>query len=250
MILDSVNKSLQAKTLSAPASNLPFYLTYTDSGANPAQPILTNLGGVNETIAALLSAPELNSVTEKAFIKEILYLTVSNTTLQNQTVVFYIADAASLYQVFRCLLLPGWSVEYNKGKGWDLRDQNGTNVTEIIIEEAPQILAQKALAATTDENLYVVPAGTKSVIKSIFISNRTNASISIRLSFAINGEALADKQYIYYDLPITANDTFLVEPQDGIEMGADDIIRSRASASGISITLNGVEKLIESGDES
>ena len=83
-------------------------------------------------------------------------------------------------------------------------------------------LFQRAPAAATLTDAYTLAAGTSAVVSSLTACNRGASSDTIRISVAVAGEADAAKQYIYYDLPVIAKDTF---KSIAITLGATDVVR-------------------------
>ena len=100
-----------------------------------------------------------------------------------------------------------------------------------------QVLAQQNPAAAALTDFYVVPAGKVAVISFCSICNQ-GGKTSFRLSIAVSGAADNAKQYIYYDLPINANDTFIA--LSGLTLNATDVIRIYAGSANISLNLFGV----------
>jgi hypothetical protein len=99
-------------------------------------------------------------------------------------------------------------------------------------------LGQSAPAATTSTDLYTVPAATKCVVSSIVICNR-GAAGTFRVSVAVAGAVLATKQYIYFDVSIAANETFIATI--GLGLDSTDVIRVYASSGDMSFSAFGVE---------
>ena len=105
-----------------------------------------------------------------------------------------------------------------------------------------KVLAQSAPSPTVLTNLYTVPAATSTATSSITICNQNSGSgtqIAFRVSIAIGGAADTPKQYIYYDIPLIANDTFIATI--GLTLGTGDIIRVQTDTANVSFTLFGVE---------
>lgn len=100
------------------------------------------------------------------------------------------------------------------------------------------VLAQNNPAAATSTDIYTVAAGKKAVVASIIVCNMGVAG-SFRISVAVAGLALAPKQYLYYDLPIDANDTFIATI--GLTLGPADVVRVYASHVNMAFNLSGVE---------
>jgi len=105
--------------------------------------------------------------------------------------------------------------------------------------ETLKILAQLSPAATTLTTLYTVPAATSAVISSLVICNQNVTTINFRISLAIAGAANNVKQYIYYDLPLLANDTFIATI--GISLATTDLIRVYSDTTNVSFSVTGVE---------
>ena len=103
-----------------------------------------------------------------------------------------------------------------------------------------KILGQQAPSATTTVDLYTVPAATQAVVSSIIVCNRSSsATATFRISASFTGAATANKDYIYYDLIIGQNDTFIATI--GLTLGATDKIRIYASTANLSFTAVGSE---------
>lgn len=106
--------------------------------------------------------------------------------------------------------------------------------------ETIKVLGQSAPAATTEIDLYTVPAATEAVISSIVATNRAVAAGQIRISIRVGGGVTANKDYLYYDLPVSGKDTFVATI--GITLAATDVVRVYASSANFSFNLFGVEK--------
>ena len=102
-----------------------------------------------------------------------------------------------------------------------------------------RVLGQESPPATTETPLYTVPSATSAIGSSIIIANRSTSVATFRVSIAVNGAATTNKDYIYYDLPIGANDTFIATI--GITLGDTDEVRVYASNTNLSFSLYGSE---------
>ena len=103
-----------------------------------------------------------------------------------------------------------------------------------------KVLGQQAPGATTATDLYTVPGATQAVVSSIIVCNRSSsATATFRISASVAGLATAPKEYIYYDLIIGQNDTFIATI--GLTLGATDKIRIYASTANLSFTAVGSE---------
>jgi hypothetical protein len=101
------------------------------------------------------------------------------------------------------------------------------------------VLGQSSPSATTETALYTVPASTSAIGSSIIIANRGTSVATFRVSIAVGGAATTNKDYIYYDLPIGANDTFIATI--GITLATTDEVRVYASNTNLSFSLYGSE---------
>jgi hypothetical protein len=104
---------------------------------------------------------------------------------------------------------------------------------------AYKVLGQSSPAATTETALYTVPAATSAVASSVIVCNRSAVLSTFRISIAIGGAATTNKDYIYYDLPIGANDTFIATI--GVTLATTDVVRVYASNTNLSFSLYGSE---------
>ncbi len=106
------------------------------------------------------------------------------------------------------------------------------------MSEARKVLGQTVLAATTLTDLYTVPAATQAVVSTIYVCNRGGSAV-FRISVAVAGAVDDPSQYLYYNMPIPANETFAATV--GITLGATDVIRGYASTANLTMTVFGVE---------
>ena len=102
-----------------------------------------------------------------------------------------------------------------------------------------KVLGQSAPSATTETTLYTVPAATSTVASSLVICNRGAVADAFRVSVSVAGGATATKDYLFYDLPIDANDTFIATI--GIALAATDVVRVYAGTTSLSFNLFGQE---------
>jgi hypothetical protein len=102
-----------------------------------------------------------------------------------------------------------------------------------------KVLGQSSPAATTETALYTVPAATSAVASSVIVCNRSAVLSTFRISIAIAGATTANKDYIYDDLPIGANDTFIATI--GVTLATTDVVRVYASNTNLSFSLYGSE---------
>lgn len=102
-----------------------------------------------------------------------------------------------------------------------------------------KILGQAAPNATTETDLYTVPAATETIVSTICVANRASSDATIRISVSANGAATATKDYIAYDLGLPASGilTFTL----GLTIDATDKIRVYASTANVSFSAFGTE---------
>ena len=103
--------------------------------------------------------------------------------------------------------------------------------------ESIKRLAGQAIPATTNTGVYTVPASTSAVV-NVFVCNRTSSDITYRLAHTASGSSPSDGDYFVYDMTIVGNDT---HEYTGIAMEAANQIVAYASASGLTVLVNGVE---------
>jgi len=105
--------------------------------------------------------------------------------------------------------------------------------------ETFSIIAQSAPAATTLTDLYTVPALTQVVASSIVVCNRGVTNTTFRIALAPLGAADAPSQYLYYDVPLSKNNTFIATI--GITLTATDKVRVYAGNANLTFTLLGTK---------
>lgn len=93
-----------------------------------------------------------------------------------------------------------------------------------------KILGQVAPMGLVETALYTVPAATSTVVSSISICNRGPDQAEFRVSFSQGGGVTANTDYLYYDVTLAGNDTFIATI--GVTLAATDIIRVRAGGLG------------------
>jgi hypothetical protein len=102
-----------------------------------------------------------------------------------------------------------------------------------------KILGQSNPAATTSTDIYTVPSSTSTTVSSITVCNRSTTGTTFRISVAIAGAGLSNEQYLYYDVPIQGNETFVATV--GITLATTDKIRVYATNNTLSFNVFGVE---------
>lgn len=102
-----------------------------------------------------------------------------------------------------------------------------------------KVLGQSAPSATTETDLYTVPAATETIVSTITVANRSSTLATFRISVAVNGAATANKDYVIYDLTIDGNG--FISLTLGITLDATDKIRVYASTANLSFNAFGSE---------
>jgi hypothetical protein len=102
-----------------------------------------------------------------------------------------------------------------------------------------KILGQSSPAATTPVDLYTVPTATSTVCSSISICNRGTTQTTFRVSISQAGAATENKDYIYYDVTLAGNDTFIATI--GVTLATTDKIRVYSGNNNLSFQLFGTE---------
>jgi len=108
------------------------------------------------------------------------------------------------------------------------------------VAEVIRVLGQSAPGATTETDLYTVPAATSAVLSSLVVCNRGATPTTFRAGVAVGGGATANKDYLYYDVTIGGRDTFVATV--GISIAATDKVRVYAGSANLSFSLFGVER--------
>ena len=84
-----------------------------------------------------------------------------------------------------------------------------------------KVLGQSEPAAATLTTLYTVPVGASAVISSLVVCNITTGPQTFRAAVRPAGEAIANKHYLYYDVSVPGNDTFVATL--GITLATTDV---------------------------
>ena len=104
---------------------------------------------------------------------------------------------------------------------------------------AYKILGQSAPSATTETDLYTVPASTEAVISTVVVCNRSASDAQYRISVAPDGATTANSQYLAYDVTVGASDSTTLTL--GITVDATDKVRVYASSADLTFSAFGSE---------
>jgi hypothetical protein len=107
------------------------------------------------------------------------------------------------------------------------------------VADSLKVLGQLDPAATTTTVLYTVPDKTQTTVSSVVAANRTGSAITFRLSVHVAGATADDKQYLYYDKSVAANDSLTIVI--GITLNQTDVIKVYTSAVDMSFNIFGCE---------
>ena len=102
-----------------------------------------------------------------------------------------------------------------------------------------KVLGQSSPLATTLTTLYAVPAATDAVASTITVCNRSAAATLFRIAVRPAADAIADQHYLYYDVAIGGNDTFIATM--GITLATTDVVSVYATNATLSFNLFGQE---------
>ena len=102
-----------------------------------------------------------------------------------------------------------------------------------------KVLGQSNPNATSNTDVYTVPAATYTVVSTGVVTNLGAAATTFRIAIRVNGAAIADSQYLYYDVDISGNDTFAFT--FGLTLGAADVITVYAGNSDLTFQFFGSE---------
>ncbi len=102
-----------------------------------------------------------------------------------------------------------------------------------------KILGQSAPSATTETDLYTVPAATEVIVSTITVANRSGTDATFRIAICANGAATANKDYLAYDVSIAGNGIYALTV--GVTLDATDKIKVYASTANLSFGAFGTE---------
>jgi glucose-6-phosphate dehydrogenase assembly protein OpcA len=102
-----------------------------------------------------------------------------------------------------------------------------------------KVLAQSAPSATTNTDIYTVPAATQTVVSTIVVANRAATAATYRIAIRLNGATLANQHYIAYDVAVGASDSTTITI--GITLDPSEIITVFGSTANLSFNVFGAE---------
>ena len=102
-----------------------------------------------------------------------------------------------------------------------------------------KVLAQSAPSATTNTDIYTVPASTQTVVSTLVVANRAATAATYRIAVRPNGATIANEHYIAYDVAVGASDSTTITI--GITLDPSDLITVYASTANLSFNIFGAE---------
>jgi len=102
-----------------------------------------------------------------------------------------------------------------------------------------KVLGQSNPGAASLTTLYTVPVLTSTACSSIVICNRSAIDTSFRVAIRPAGGAISDEMYLYYNVPIAGNDTFVATI--GITLAQNDVVSVYATLATLSFNIFGQE---------
>lgn len=97
-------------------------------------------------------------------------------------------------------------------------------------------LGQLDLTSSSLTTLYTVPSSTETVVSTVVIANRASAADTFRLALRTDGDAISDKHYLAYDVPVAANDSTTLTL--GITMATTDVLSVAAAGTASELSIN------------
>jgi len=104
---------------------------------------------------------------------------------------------------------------------------------------ALKVLGQSAPGAASLTTLYTVPGATTTAVSSITVCNRSATATSFRVAIRPAGAAISNEMYLYYDVTIAGNDTFIATV--GVSLATTDIVSCYATLATLSFQIFGQE---------
>lgn len=101
-----------------------------------------------------------------------------------------------------------------------------------------KVLGQVAPAATTNTDLYTVPAATSAVCSTLSVCNR-GVNTQVRVAVRPAGAAIGNAHYVVYDANLYASDTLFFTL--GISLATTDVVTVYARHANVSFSLFGTE---------
>lgn len=101
-----------------------------------------------------------------------------------------------------------------------------------------KVLGQSAPAATTDTDIYTVPAATAAVCSTLSVCNR-GVSTTFRVAVRPAGAAIANQHWVVFDNYVNQYDTVFLTL--GVTLAATDVVTVQAGSANMTFSLFGSE---------
>lgn len=102
-----------------------------------------------------------------------------------------------------------------------------------------KVLGQSNPSAATNVDLYTVPSSKSTACSTLVVCNRSATTTTFRVAVRPAGASIANQHYLYYDVPIFGNDTFMATI--GISLATTDVVSVYATLATLSFSLFGDE---------
>lgn len=226
------SRSLEIKLGGAPAAELNWLSSWAISTEDDVA--LESLTGTTNGTTAVEIVPSPAADSEINYLKGFYS---KNQNSASVTMIVQINEDTVVKELYRVTLAQHDTLQYNVDRGWFVTDASGA--IKIVISTSAEgiVLVQVNPTAANLTNGYTVPTG-KKFSGHINVCNRSVAT-AMRGSVAPNGAADDVSQYLFYDLPISANNVY-----DSSEFKADalDVVRVYATLATLTFTITGEEK--------
>jgi len=121
-----------------------------------------------------------------------------------------------------------------------LRTNSSEQLQVEVVGGTRKVLGSSAPAATTETVLYTVPALKSAYIHSLWICNRSSIE-SCRVGISVGGGALANDDYVLYDVVVPAADALYYASPRMWCLATTDEVRVRSSAGNLTYKIFGEE---------
>ena len=100
-----------------------------------------------------------------------------------------------------------------------------------------RVLGQAAPNATTNVDLYTVPAATQSVVSTLVVANRGSSPATYRIAIRPAGQSLSNTHYVAFDTLVGVADATALTL--GLTLAATDVITVFASSADLTFSAFG-----------
>ena len=97
-------------------------------------------------------------------------------------------------------------------------------------------LGQLDITSSTLTDLYTCPSATETVVSTIVIANRASTSDTFKIALRTDGDAISDKHYLAFSVPVAANDSTTITL--GLTMEATDVLTVAGGGTASELSFN------------